>query len=394
MNHHSLLRSDYRPRPGGQVVRCPFCNVAWRARVARLMPRIVIGTFVLFVGAFAHSETCRIVAEEPDAQASTREDASSSEPPGQCGDDANDRLAAAFDNMSPEMLEMAYIPKGTYKMGSPIFSADSDVGPLLVGAWLALGNRSFIDQGPEHDVSVEGFCIGKYEVTVEHFVFFLNATDAKNRRYLILNDYSPVHFDGAKWKYEPTAGHQAINTVTWYGANAFCEWLSRRTGDHYRLPSEAEWEWAAKGKVGRMYPWGITIDQMGTTDERIREQRADIKRRADWGKSHFDKRWKRLPVGSFPLGSTPEGVMDMVGGVWEWCEDEYTLSYAKADTHRREPRASLLPSTKVLRGGTANTGDYTMTTTRLPQPPSAHQDAGIYGFRIIREKPGVSESER
>jgi formylglycine-generating enzyme required for sulfatase activity len=261
-------------------------------------------------------------------------------------------------------------------MGDPFDMGSSPAGWLVA---IAVGDRTFVDQGPEHEVTVDGFYLGKYEVTAEQFVCFLNAIHSKDQRYLFLHPKSPVFYKGERWQCEQGREHEAADTVTWKGAKAFCDWLSETTGDTYRLPTEAEWEWAAKGKEGRLYPWGVTFKDFPTNDDEDREFAADIRKRADWGDG-------KRPVGSFPNGATPEGICDMVGGVWEWCEDWYSMRYDSNQKLNPKGYPPLLFGGRVLRGGKENvSGGLTQTTTRLEQSPKCHRDGHIYGMRLLRE---------
>jgi formylglycine-generating enzyme required for sulfatase activity len=290
--------------------------------------------------------------------------------------EADGRLRDALKDTAVDLLEMVPITGGTYRMGSPF-----DVGSYSEG-WLiaaVVGDSSWVNQGPQHEVTVDGFYLGKYEVTVEQFLCFLNAIAAEDQRYLYLHRRSPVSYEHGRWLCEKGREHEAADTVTWDGATAFCDWLSKKTGDTYRLPTEAEWEWAAKGKEGRLYPWGVTLADYPTDEDGWKEFEADIRKRADWGE-------RKRPVGSFPNGATPEGVCDMVGGVWEWCQDWYHMRYDASDQRNPKGPPPVLFGGRVLRGGKENVGgNLTETTTRLVQRADCDRESHIYGMRLLRE---------
>lgn len=326
---------------------------------------IVFG--VSFAGTISQS-----FGEEDTDSATTAATAQKKVPP---DGEADRRLRDALKGTAAELLVMVPITGGTYSMGSPF-----DVGSYG-GGWLiaAIMGRSFVDQGPQHEVTVDGFYLGKYELTVEQFLYFLNAVESQDQRYLFLHPRSPVWYMDGRWLCKPGREHEAADTVTWDGAASFCDWLSEKTGDTYRLPTEAEWEWAAKGKEGRLYPWGVTLAEYPTAEEEWREFAADIRNRADWGEG-------KRPVGSFPKGATPEGVCDMVGGVWEWCADWYTMRYDTSDKRNPKGPSGVLCGGRVLRGGKENVGgELTETTTRFMQNPNGHRDAHFYGMRLLRE---------
>jgi eukaryotic-like serine/threonine-protein kinase len=212
--------------------------------------------------------------------------------------DAGEERTANVDGMI-----MVYIPAGSFRMGG--LDADRKV-----------------QETPDRSVTMKDFWIDKIEVTVGMYALCVQAgacepprdfTSESRTRYFgnpEFNDYPVIH-------------------VTWGDAKAYCEWAGRR------LPTEAEWERAARGDDFRIFPWG---------DERPDASRANF----NWLVRDTSR------VGSFPAGASPFGVLDMAGNVWEWVEDYYNPTfYSSAGS--QNPLGPLAPAgaghRRVLRGG-------------------------------------------
>ena len=206
---------------------------------------------------------------------------------------------------------MVYVPAGEFPMGT---------------------TDGFKDEQPVHTVSLDGFWIDRTEVTNEQFATFLNEKGNQEE-------------GGAKWlnvgsaeclieqvggEYRPKegyAGHPAV-CVTWYGAAAYCEWAGGR------LPTEAEWEYAARGPEGRKFPWGNEFDCALCNS---------------WGDG-CDGYAHTAPVGSFPGGASWCGALDMLGNVWEWVADWYDADYY-ASSPSQNPTGPSSGMYRVMRGG-------------------------------------------
>ncbi len=183
------------------------------------------------------------------------------------------------------------------------------------------------DESPIHLVYLSGFWIDKYEVTNAQYREFMEATDYPKPLYIDEPD-----FGGAQ---QPVVG------VTWDDAVAYCKWRGMY------LPTEAQWEKAARGVDGRKYPWG---NDFPDEDENGIGGLENL--RANFNSRHY----RTFDVGSFPKGVSPYGAWDMAGNVWEWCADYYEKDYYKVSPPEN-PKGPVLGTTRVVRGGAAH-GDY------------------------------------
>jgi len=219
-----------------------------------------------------------------------------------------------------------------------------------------------VDEEPLHEVYLSKYYIDRYEVSAAQFADFLNKNMGKIERYI---DLKPaVTIEKVNGKLQPRKGleNYPANRVSWYGADAYC----REQGK--RLPTEAEWEQAAKGPDGRVFPWG---------DEAPDNTRVTYKRKFN------ELGFKAMePVDSMEKGRSPYGLHHMAGNVWEWVADWYDEG-DYSDTRVRDPQGPEEGTTKVLRGGNWYYRAYYLRTTyRFNEKPDAFK---IWqGFRCAK----------
>ena len=164
--------------------------------------------------------------------------------------------------------------------------------------------------------------------------------------------------------------------VSYLDAAKFCQWLSGKERKRYRLPTEAEWEWAAKGANGLTYPWGEQTG-LGTL-----ANFADALTTFPWRDAQVNDGYAETsPVGAYPDGVGPFGMDDMAGNVWEWCLDFYD---AYKGGEKTNPRGPLHGAQRVYRGGSWKSRFASLkTTTRgYNLPTYASNDVG---FRVVCE---------
>lgn len=233
--------------------------------------------------------------------------------------------------------EMLLIPSGTFIMGS-----DAPGAPA--------------NEAPPTRVSLTRYHVSRQPVTNAQYEKFDPAHRAK--RGARAGDDHPVIY------------------VSSLEAIKFCQWLGQRERRRYRLPTEAEWEYAARGPNGRVFPWGEATGQGNLANF------ADRNTKFAWSDPEIDDGWAETsPVGHYPLGASPFGLEDCAGNVWEWCLDYYD-AYKGSD--RTNPRGPTHGAQRVYRGGSwkSRFASLKATTRGFNQPTFASSDVG---FRIVCE---------
>ena len=286
-----------------------------------------------------------------------------------------------------ECPEMKIIPAGHFTMGS---SDEEKRWAANHGATLG----SVSDEAPQHEVTVPWFALGKYDVTRGEYAAFVRATGHSSGNVC-------GHGLG-KWDKDPKFSWQSpgftqtdrdpVVCVSWNDAQAYVAWLNRKTGHSYRLPTEAEWEYAARAGTTTKFWWGDD-DSQAATYAWFRDNSGGEK-----VKPADPLRLYEFPGATHPVGLKPAngfGLYDIVGNVWQWTEDCYDNSYAGAPTDGRaketpssDPKAndSQGKCLRVDRGGSWMFPAWLLRPATRERNPEDFGDP-IMGFRVARALP-------
>ncbi|MGB8991638.1 MAG: formylglycine-generating enzyme family protein [Desulfobaccales bacterium] len=241
--------------------------------------------------------------------------------------------AMAQETLEAQSIRFRLIPGGTYLLGSP-----------------AAEPGRYADEAAPHRVSLKPFYLSVTEITNAQYARFLRATGY----------HAPLYGEDKNLN----APNQPVVGVTWFDAVAFCQWLTKTTGVTHHLPTEEQWEAAARGGlVGQPYPWGAQAPDAGGAF------RANF-HTALPGAGGFAF---TAPVGSFPANGY--GLFDLAGNVSEWCQDRYV------PLRRGGPfKPGVL---RLLKGGSWISGPRDLRPAARQSAPPAYAD-GYIGFRVVR----------
>ena len=233
---------------------------------------------------------------------------------------------SAVLELSDVGIEWILIPAGDFEMGT---------------------NTGKPDEGPQHTVYLDDYYISKYEITFEQYDKFCDET---GRAKPSSNGWG--------------RGKRPVKNVSWHDANEFCKWLTDRTGANIHLPTEAQWEKAARGTDSRIYPWGDDLPSCSILNYNNCIGRTE-------------------PVGSYPAGDSPYDVHDMAGNVYEWCQDWAQANYYEISP-RNNPQGPWNGTEKIVRGGSCFTSMISVSTFHRNHYSRSTTHAAI-GFRVARE---------
>jgi len=270
----------------------------------------------------------------------------------------------------PTCPEMVIIPAGRFNMGSP----DSE-------------NERGDDEGPVHRVKISAFALGKTEITRGQFAAFVKDTKYSvegNCRTLEGSKFEKRN--GRNWRdlcFLQTSRHPAA-CINWNDAQAYAKWMSHKTGKHYRLPTEAEWEYAARGHTVTARYWGDSPDKAckyaNVADKTAKEK---IPGAQSWMLHNCTDGFAfTAPAGRFKANSF--GLKDMLGNVWEWTEDSFHVSYKEAPADGKAWEGD--GKQRVIRGGSWNSGPNHVRAAKRGRDTPTRRLSNI-GFRMARTLP-------
>jgi len=233
----------------------------------------------------------------------------------------------------------------------PIVAVDSPMVTIPEGEFImgVDGTQALEDERPSHRPWLDAFAIDMHEVTTAQYSAFITAAGRP-----------------APWQWETVDfsqhGDRPVIGIDWFDADAYCRWKGKR------LPTEAEWEKAARGTDGRLYPWG---NQTPTKDL------ANFALGARFSYSQV-----LMPVRSYEQGKSPFGLSQMAGNVYEWVQDWYAANYYEVSP-ARNPQGPDQGQFRVLRGGSwSDLPKYLLTYGRFKLPPETRNS--YTGFRCAQ----------
>ena len=275
-------------------------------------------------------------------------------------------------------MKLVRIPAGKFLMGSPETEKDRDEDEV------------------QHEVTIsKPFYMGVTHVTVDQFAAFVKdsgyKTDAEKDGWSLGFEIKDgtldfKNMDGWSWRnpsFDQKGDHPVVH-VSWNDAQAFCDWLSKKSGKTVVLPTEAQWEYACRAGTKTAYPWGDNPDDgkgwANGADQRLKKKIPNAP--AHWPFFNWDDGFVYTsPVGSFKANAF--GLYDMTSNAWQWCQDWYG-PYSSGNT--TDPTGPASAQGRVLRGGSwLGNADYCRAADRTGLTPGRRSDG--HGFRVVSGTP-------
>jgi formylglycine-generating enzyme required for sulfatase activity len=271
--------------------------------------------------------------------------------------------AAAVKAIDDGYGEHVVVPSGSFRMGDNAGDGESRERPV-------------------HVVELDTFYIARFEVTNAQWARFRDDPGYDDKAFwphgwVVPKDQVPYWTQANNHGGGTVGGADyPVLGVNWDAAVAYCNWLSAKTGKKYRLPTEAEWEKAARGTDQRRYPWGNTIDRSYANF--VGAQRYDTGRPV----GYYDGSMRDgLQTRS---NASPYGAFDMAGNVMEWCSDWYSRDFY-ARSPRKNPKGPATGAYRVVRGGSFFVEPFELRASARSAAWPSFQAHRMIGFRTVRE---------
>lgn len=268
--------------------------------------------------------------------------------------------------VDPKGVAMVLIPAGEFVMGSSADIGYAECMEILDGKGCA--RYFFTNEEPVHRVYLDDYYMDTTEVSNANYLPCVEEGACKPPYYVDT-------YTRDEYFYSSEFADYPVTSVTWEQAQAYCSW---RSGS---LPTEAQWEKAARGTDARIYPWGNEFDKKKVN---ICENNCPIPPKRQTDSDNFAD---TAPVNSFPDGTSPYGLLNMAGNVWEWVFDWYDPFYYRVSPEKNPPGPASGPSHIRRGGGWMSSGSFIRTTVRsmLLNDPLVHY---AIGFRCARPSSG------
>jgi formylglycine-generating enzyme required for sulfatase activity len=289
-------------------------------------------------------------------------------------------MPAAIANLA-DRFDMIFlpVPAGEFTMGSSEAEIDFALEQCNKFSDNQCERGRFDDETPQHQVYVDDFWIMQTEVS-----------NAQWQRFMQAGGYDePAYWTATGWVWRQSENvtqpscwedgdlnqaQQPVVCVSWYEAVAYSRWLASESGLEVRLPTEAEWEKAARGADGRIFPWGDEWDGS-------RLNYCDVNCENDWRDSDVDDGYRHTaPVGGYAAGASPYGALDMAGNVWEWTSTLYQEYPYNADDGREELEGDAVR--RVVRGGSWDDDPVNLRPASRSWGGPFSRD-GLLGVRLV-----------
>jgi formylglycine-generating enzyme required for sulfatase activity len=264
-------------------------------------------------------------------------------------------------------MTMVCVPAGEFTMGSTDAQVDEALALCSEEFGEGCSRDIFIPEQPAHTVALDAFWIDRTEVTNAQFAAFLRELGNQEQGGVSwLDSAGSQILSGGEESFLPWEGYAdyPVTRVSWFGAKAYCAWAGGR------LPTEAEWEYAARGPESSVYPWGDTFNCTKVNAE------------DPSGEAGCDGYLETAPVGSLPTGASWCGALDMAGNVWEWVADVWDEQYY-AHSPATNPTGPRSGQFRVDRGGAYIYGAQWQTRSAMRGPIEAVRRDFDQGFRCV-----------